>query len=136
MATAATPSVKAKSGGEPPKAPAKAKPLPAPNGDFYDVIECLRPDERREFMKVRELMEREVAPIITKYWAAAEFPFEVLPKLRELDIVGLGCLRTTFAFPACPSSGPSAKISFTASGSLTMTMPPSTTASRSVKMSP
>ena len=66
MATVATADVSAKSGGEPPKAPAKARPLPAPNGDFYDVIECLRPDERAELMKVREFMDREVAPIITK----------------------------------------------------------------------
>jgi glutaryl-CoA dehydrogenase len=35
-------------------------------------------------------MESEVAPIIEDCWAKAKFPFEIVPKLRELDIGGIG----------------------------------------------
>jgi glutaryl-CoA dehydrogenase len=34
-------------------------------------------------------METEVAPIITRYWIRAEFPFELIPKVAALDIAGL-----------------------------------------------
>lgn len=39
-------------------------------------------------MKVRECMEKEIAPIMTKYWEKAEFPFHVVPKLGALGISG------------------------------------------------
>jgi glutaryl-CoA dehydrogenase len=38
---------------------------------------------------VRAFMDNEVQPIINDYWARDEFPFELLPKFRELDIAGL-----------------------------------------------
>src|SRR5882672_6398747 len=68
----------------------KTAPLPAPNGDFYEVTESLNAEELRDLKEVRTFMETNVAPIITKYWADDAFPFEVLPALRDLKIGGLG----------------------------------------------
>src|SRR6266404_3508219 len=65
-------------------------PLPVPNGDFYEVTESLNAGELEILKQVREFMETNVAPIITKYWADDAFPFEVLPALRDLKIGGLG----------------------------------------------
>src|SRR5713226_6888310 len=67
-----------------------APPLPAPNGDFYEVTESLNAEELKLLKQVRAFMETSVAPIITKYWADDAFPFEVLPALRDLKIGGLG----------------------------------------------
>ena len=68
----------------------KTMPLPAPNGEFYEVTESLNADELALLKEVRAFMETSVAPIITKYWADDAFPFEVLPALRDLNIGGLG----------------------------------------------
>jgi alkylation response protein AidB-like acyl-CoA dehydrogenase len=67
-----------------------AATLPKPNGDFYQVIECLNDAERYIVNKVRTFMETKVAPVITKYWAEDSFPFELVPLLRDLKIGGLG----------------------------------------------
>ena len=64
--------------------------LPKPNGDFYQVTECLNDEERDTLKQVRAFMETKVAPIITKYWAEDAFPFELIPALRDLKIEGLG----------------------------------------------
>jgi glutaryl-CoA dehydrogenase len=42
-------------------------------------------------------MEQQVEPIINRYWARAEFPFQLLPGLRDLSIVGLAY--SGFGFP-------------------------------------
>jgi glutaryl-CoA dehydrogenase len=68
----------------------QAKPLPAPNSDFYDLAETLSADERAVLKQVRAFMETKVAPIINKYWIEDSFPFEVLPAFKELNIGGLG----------------------------------------------
>src|SRR6202050_5966092 len=68
----------------------RTSPLPAPNGDFYQVTECLNDVEVDILRKVRAFMETRVAPVITKYWAEDSFPFELLPDLRDLSIAGLG----------------------------------------------
>jgi glutaryl-CoA dehydrogenase len=62
---------------------------PAVNGDFYGIESVLNPDERALLSRVRAFMETSVAPIIEQYWARAEFPFEILPGLRELNVAGL-----------------------------------------------
>src|SRR5260370_33836714 len=74
----------------PPKESVKTVPLPAPNGDFYEVTESLNAEELKLLKDVRTFMETSVAPIITKYWADDAFPFEVLPALRDLKISGIG----------------------------------------------
>jgi glutaryl-CoA dehydrogenase len=70
-----------------PKSP---KPLPAPNVDFYELAETLPAEELAVLKQVRAFMETKVAPIITKYWIADEFPFELLPAIKELKIGGAG----------------------------------------------
>src|SRR3954447_9213271 len=67
-----------------------AKPLPAPNSDFYDLYETLSAEELAVVKRVRAFMEAKVAPIITKYWVADAFPFELLPAVKELGIGGIG----------------------------------------------
>ena len=64
--------------------------LPKPNGDFYQVTECLNDAERGLLRQVRAFMEAKVAPVINKYWAEDSFPFELLPGIRDLKIAGLG----------------------------------------------
>ena len=66
------------------------KPLPAPNSDFYELAETLKPEELAVVKQVRAFMESNVAPIINKYWVADAFPFELLPLFQELNIGGLG----------------------------------------------
>src|SRR6202043_1353215 len=72
------------------KTPKTPPVLPAPNGDFYQVTECLSDAERDILKQVRSFMETNVAPVITQYWAEDAFPFELLPKFRELNIATLG----------------------------------------------
>jgi glutaryl-CoA dehydrogenase len=66
------------------------KPVPVPNGDFYQLVEALAPDELALVKKVRAYMEANVKPIINKYWADDAFPFELLSSFKELGIGGLG----------------------------------------------
>jgi alkylation response protein AidB-like acyl-CoA dehydrogenase len=66
------------------------KQLPAPNSDFYQLNDLLTAEERVIVTKVRSYMEREVQPIINKYWSDDAFPFELLPSFKELQLGGLG----------------------------------------------
>jgi alkylation response protein AidB-like acyl-CoA dehydrogenase len=72
------------------KGPQQSKPLPAPNSDFYDMVETLPAEEVAVVKKVRAFMETKVAPVITKYWTEDSFPFELLPAVKELGIGGIG----------------------------------------------
>jgi glutaryl-CoA dehydrogenase len=67
-------------------------------GTDYYLIEQLLTDEEREIRdKVRAFADREVIPIINDYWNKEEFPFELVPKMAELNIAG-----TTFEGYGCP----------------------------------
>ena len=68
----------------------QAKPLPAPNSDFYQLADVLTADEKAIVKKVRTYMETKVQPIINKYWSDDAFPFELLPSFKELQLGGLG----------------------------------------------
>jgi acyl-CoA oxidase len=65
-----------------------ASVFPPCTSDYYQFDDLLTPDENATRMKVREFMEREIAPIMTKYWEKAEFPFEVVPKFGALRVAG------------------------------------------------
>jgi glutaryl-CoA dehydrogenase len=67
----------------------KNRPLPVPNGDFYDVAALLSPEEQAIRARVRDFMAREVAPIANDCWLRGEFPHQLIPGLAELDIAGL-----------------------------------------------
>ena len=66
------------------------KPLPAPNSDFYELLQTLPAEELAIVKQVRTFMETKIAPIINKYWIEDAFPFELVPAFKELSIGGLG----------------------------------------------
>lgn len=78
--------------------PHKQRELPPIEGDFYHLgDEALKDEDRALQLKVRTFLEKEVKPIVNKYWLKAEFPFELIPKIAELNICGLtyqgyGCM--------------------------------------------
>ena len=45
------------------------KALPAPNSDFYQLVDVLTAEEKAIVKKVRTYMETKVQPIINKYWS-------------------------------------------------------------------
>jgi glutaryl-CoA dehydrogenase len=69
--------------------PNPAKPLPVADGDFYMVSQTLPPEDNAIRLKVRAFMEAEVQPIIADFWERDAFPFDLLPKIRDLGIMGL-----------------------------------------------
>ena len=69
---------------------AAPKPAPVPNGDFYQLVDLLTPEEKAIVKKVRTYMETKVQPVINKYWSDDAFPFELLPSFKELGLGGLG----------------------------------------------
>lgn len=78
--------------------PHKQRELPPIEGDFYHLgDEALKDEDRDLQLKVRAFLEKEVKPVVNKYWLKAEFPFELIPKIAELNICGLtyqgyGCM--------------------------------------------
>ena len=56
--------------------------------DLYLADELLTDEERRVRDLLHDFCAREVTPIINDYWERAEFPFELVPKIAELGLVG------------------------------------------------
>jgi glutaryl-CoA dehydrogenase len=56
--------------------------------DFYLFDELLTDEERDVRDRVRTFCDEEVTPMINPYWERGEFPFEIIPKLAKLNIVG------------------------------------------------
>ena len=73
------------------------KELPPIDGDFYDIYHTLTPEQREVQLKVRAFMEKEVKPLVNNYWLHDEFPFELIPKFKELNICGV-----TYEGYGCP----------------------------------
>ncbi|WP_372483009.1 acyl-CoA dehydrogenase family protein [Elizabethkingia anophelis] len=73
------------------------KELPPIDGDFYDIYHTLTPEQREVQLKVRAFMEKEVKPLVNNYWLHDEFPFELIPKFKELNICGV-----TYEDYGCP----------------------------------
>ncbi len=65
------------------------KTLPQANGDFYAINLTLSEEDQSLLRRVRAFLEAEVAPVITEHWIREEFPYQLLPRLAELDIMGL-----------------------------------------------
>tara|TARA_Y100000389_G_C17441582_1_gene508897 strand:- start:51 stop:1229 length:1179 start_codon:yes stop_codon:yes gene_type:complete len=59
------------------------------DSDFYSIFNNLSDEDNQLRLKVRAFMELEVKPIINDYWYRDEFPHELIPKLRKLDICGI-----------------------------------------------
>ncbi len=65
------------------------KTLPQANGDFYAIGTTVSEEDQALLRRTRAFLEAEVTPIITEYWIREEFPYQILPKLAELHIMGL-----------------------------------------------
>ena len=61
----------------------------APDSDFYSLELLLDPAGRQKLQQVREFMEKEIEPVINRYWTREEFPRELIPAIGRLGIVGL-----------------------------------------------
>ena len=66
----------------------QVRELPRPDGDFYGIKSVLSEEDGDVLRRVRSFMEENVAPIINDYWMRDEFPYEILPGLKELRIAG------------------------------------------------
>ena len=78
-----------------PQATRAAKPDYAPppiEGDFYRIAAVMNDSERALLKRVREFTEGVVAPVIEDYWNRDAFPFEIIPKIAEVGIGGVGYL--------------------------------------------
>ena len=56
--------------------------------DFINVERLLSPEEIQVRDAVREFVDREVIPTAADYWDRAEFPFDLLPGLGSLGLMG------------------------------------------------
>ena len=56
--------------------------------DFYALDDLLTPEEREIRDRLRAFCTREVTPVASRYWEAAEFPFELIPRMAGLNLAG------------------------------------------------
>ena len=73
---------------------------PIADADFYAVEQVLDEPGRAVLAQVRAFMEKEVEPVINRYWTREEFPQELLPGLAGLGIAGL-----PYTGYGCPGGG-------------------------------
>jgi glutaryl-CoA dehydrogenase len=60
-----------------------------PDSDFYAHELLLDPAGREVLHRVREFMEKEIEPVINRYWTREEFPHELVPAIGRLGVAGL-----------------------------------------------
>ena len=72
----------------------------ASDSDFYSLELLLDPADRELVHRVREFMEKEIEPVINRYWTREEFPHELIPALAGLGLAGL-----PFSGYGCPGRG-------------------------------
>ncbi|OVA02713.1 Acyl-CoA oxidase/dehydrogenase [Macleaya cordata] len=65
-----------------------ASVFPPSVSDYYQFDDLLTPEEQALRRKIREVMEKEIAPVVTEYWEKAEFPFHIIPNLATLKVAG------------------------------------------------
>ena len=56
--------------------------------DYYDVSSLLTPEERQVRASVRDLLEAEARPHVSRWWEQGEFPGHLVPGLAELGLLG------------------------------------------------
>ncbi len=72
-----------------PATAALAEDIGRARGTDYFLMKDQLTDQENEIMyKVRAFGEAEVLPIVNDYWERGEFPFQLIPKLAALNIVG------------------------------------------------
>jgi glutaryl-CoA dehydrogenase len=67
------------------------------SADYYLLDELLTPEARDVRDRVRTFVDTELLPVINDYWDRADFPFELVPKIAKLGIIG-----TTIDGYGCP----------------------------------
>src|ERR1700733_9591244 len=76
---------------EPAKSIGKMDYAPPPvDGDFYRIAAVMNDGERALLKNVRAFTEGVIAPVIEDYWNRDAFPFEIIPKMAEVGIGGVG----------------------------------------------
>lgn len=65
-----------------------ASKFPPCASDYYQLDDLLTCEEKDVRARVREVAEKEIAPVMAKYWERAEFPFELVAKLAKLKVAG------------------------------------------------
>ena len=65
--------------------------------DYYRLDDTLSGSDRELRDRIRAFADQHVLPVINEYWERAEFPFELVGKLAELQIAG-----TTIEGHGCP----------------------------------
>jgi glutaryl-CoA dehydrogenase len=56
--------------------------------EYFLMKDQLTEHELELLYTVRRFAETEILPVVNKYWERDEFPFELVPKITELNIVG------------------------------------------------
>ncbi len=56
--------------------------------DYFGVREQFTEEEWDRFISTRRFVDQQVLPVINDFWERAEFPWPLLPKLAELQIIG------------------------------------------------
>ena len=64
---------------------------PQTDADFYSLEQLLDDEGRQLLGRVRQFMEKSVAPVINSYWKLEEFPHDLVPGLAGLGIAGMAC---------------------------------------------
>ena len=67
------------------------------SADYYLLDELLTAEARDVRDRVRTFVDTELLPVINDYWDRADFPFELVPKIAKLGIIG-----TTIDGYGCP----------------------------------
>jgi glutaryl-CoA dehydrogenase len=58
------------------------------NSDYYSLADCFSESDRALVVRLRSFVDTEVTPIINEYWEKGDFPYQLLPRLAELGIIG------------------------------------------------
>jgi glutaryl-CoA dehydrogenase len=58
--------------------------------DYFRIGEQLTASERDYWRRTRDFVDDEVLPVINAYWERAEFPWSLVKRLAELELVGDG----------------------------------------------
>lgn len=80
--------------------PVDKLPFIADPMQFLRVDELIPEELNKKRVALREVLEREIKPLIPEYYEKAEFPMQIIPVLRKLNIFGLseprpGCKHIT-----------------------------------------
>jgi glutaryl-CoA dehydrogenase len=57
--------------------------------DYFNISKLLSEEEKLVQESVRAFVDAEVIPIIDDKYQDAQFPFELIPKLAELGLLGM-----------------------------------------------